>query len=109
MGHSAGGVSLGTVKVSSDWGGGACASERDYLALRLEALSSLARDLGLLASGADSRLIANGDLRDELAALAKSYDGERVIGLFGAIDRARTALDRNVSPKVVADWLAIHI
>ena len=90
-------------------GGGPAASERDYLGLRLQALSSLARDLGLLASGANTELLANVDLRDELAALAKSFDSERALGLFSAVDRAQSALDRNVSPKVVADWLALQV
>jgi DNA polymerase-3 subunit delta' len=90
-------------------GGGPAASEREYLRLRLQALSSLARDLGLLASGASPELVANVDLRDELSALAKSFDGERALGLFSAVDRAQSALDRNVSPKVVADWLALQV
>ncbi len=90
-------------------GGGPAAAEREYLRLRLQALSSLARDLGLLASGADTNLVANVDLRDELAVLSNSFDGERALGLFSAVDRAQGALDRNVSPKVVADWLALQI
>jgi DNA polymerase-3 subunit delta' len=90
-------------------GGGPAASERDHLGLRLQALSSLARDLGLLASGANAELLANVDRRDELDALASSFDSERALGLFAAVDRAKSALDRNVSPKVVADWLALHV
>jgi DNA polymerase-3 subunit delta' len=90
-------------------GGGPVASERDYLGLRLQALSSLARDLGLLASGGDVELLANVDLRDGLDVLAKSFDGERALELFAAVDCAQSALDRNVSPKVVADWLALQV
>jgi DNA polymerase-3 subunit delta' len=90
-------------------GGATAASERDYLGLRLQTLSSLARDLSLLASHANPVLLANVDLRDELDALAKSYDGERALGLFAAVGRAQDALDRNVSPKVVADWLALQV
>jgi len=90
-------------------GGATAASERDYLGLRLQTLSSLARDLSLLASHANPELLANADLRDELDALAKSYDGERALGLFAAVGRAQDALDRNVSPKVVADWLALQV
>jgi DNA polymerase-3 subunit delta' len=90
-------------------GGATAASERDYLGLRLQTLSSLARDLSLLVSHADSELLANIDLRDELEGLAKSYDAERALGLFAAVDRAQDALDHNVSPKVVADWLALQV
>jgi hypothetical protein len=28
---------------------------------------------------------------------------------FGAVDRALAALDRNVNPKVVADWLVLQL
>ena len=63
----------------------------------------------MYTSGASPELVANVDLRDELSALAKSFDGERALGLFSAVDRAQSALDRNVSPKVVADWLALQV
>src|SRR5204863_8013989 len=36
-------------------GGGPASSEREYLGARLQALSSLVRDLGLLRSGAEDR------------------------------------------------------
>jgi DNA polymerase III subunit delta' len=90
-------------------GGGPASSEREHLGLRLQALSSLARDLGVLASGASPHLLANVDLRDELNALSGSFDSQRALGLFAAVDRAQDALDRNVSPKVVADWLALQV
>jgi DNA polymerase-3 subunit delta' len=90
-------------------GSGPAASEREHLGMRLQALSSIARDLGLLTSGADARLLVNIDRRDELDALATSFDSERALGLFTAVDQAQSALDRNVSPKVVADWLALHV
>jgi DNA polymerase-3 subunit delta' len=90
-------------------GGGSASSEREHLGLRLQALSSLARDLGVLSSGASRDLLANVDLRAELDALAKSFDSERALGLFAAVDRAQSALDGNVSPKVVADWLALQV
>jgi DNA polymerase-3 subunit delta' len=90
-------------------GSGTAASEREHLGLRLQALSSLARDLGVLSSGASRDLLANVDLRGELDALAPSFDSERALGLFAAVDRAQGALDGNVSPKVVADWLALQV
>jgi DNA polymerase-3 subunit delta' len=89
--------------------GGPASTERDYLSLRLQALSALARDLGLLVSGASPTLLANADLREELGALAKSFDGERAMNVFAAADQAQNALERNVSPKVVADWLALKV
>jgi DNA polymerase III subunit delta' len=99
---------VGRAKDLIKGGGGPPALEREHLGLRLQALSSLARDLGLLASGASADLLANADLRDQLGTLAKSFDGERALDLFDAVDRAQNALDRNVSPKLVADWLSLH-
>jgi DNA polymerase-3 subunit delta' len=89
--------------------GGGSASEREHLGVHLQALASLLRDLGVLASGADPRLLANVDLRPSLDALAGTFGSERAVRAFTAVDRAHTALDRNVSPKVVADWLALQL
>ena len=84
-------------------------SDRDELARRLRALSSILRDLGLLLSRADERALANADLRSLLQRLQRSFDGERALRAFTAVDRALGALDRNASPKIVADWLAFQI
>ncbi len=84
-------------------------SDRDELARRLYALSSIIRDLGALLSRADERCLANADLRPLLERLAKSFDSERALRAFSAVDRALAALDRNASPKIVADWLAFQI
>ena len=90
-------------------GGGTASSEREHLSLRLQAISALLRDLGLLASGADRHFLAHPDQRTSLDALAATLGRERVIDAFAAVTRATDALERNVSPKVVADWLAIHV
>ncbi len=90
-------------------GSGSAAAEREHLGLRLLVLSSLTRDLGLLGAGSSPELLANIDRRAELESLARSFDRERALDLFTAIDAARDALDRNVSPKVVADWLTLQI
>jgi DNA polymerase-3 subunit delta' len=90
-------------------GGGSAAAEREYLSVRLEALGSILRDLGILATGADERLLANADLRPHLEGLAQAFGSERALRAFTAVDRAHEALDRNVSPKVVADWLALQV
>jgi DNA polymerase-3 subunit delta' len=83
--------------------------DRDELARRLRAVASLVRDIGVLVSGADERRLANADLRPLLARLVKSFDGERTVRAFAAVDRALSALDRNASPKIVADWFAFQI
>jgi DNA polymerase-3 subunit delta' len=83
--------------------------DRDELGRRLLALSSLIRDLGLLLSRADDRALANADLKPQLQALVRSFDGHRTVRAFETVDRALSALDRNASPKIVADWLALTI
>ena len=83
--------------------------DRDELARRLHALSSILRDLGVLLSRADERSLANADLKPLLERLQRSFDGDRALGAFSAVDRALSALERNASPKIVADWLAFQI
>ena len=83
--------------------------DRDELSRRLLALASLVRDLGLLFSRADDRALANADLRPDLEALGRFFDADRALRAFEAIDRALAALDRNASPKIVADWIALTI
>ena len=85
------------------------AADRDELSRRLLALSSLIRDLGLLGARADDRTLANADLKPQLQSLLGSYDGDRALRAFSAVDRALDALDRNASPKIVADWLALNL
>jgi DNA polymerase-3 subunit delta' len=88
---------------------GSPAGERDHLAVCLRALSSLLRDLGILATRADARMLANADLQGELQRLAPAWDSARSMRAFTAVDRALAALDRNASPKVVADWLVLQL
>jgi hypothetical protein len=83
--------------------------DRDELARRLRALTSLLRDMELLSAGGEVRGLANADLRDDLATLTRSYDRGRSRHAFSAVDRALDAVGRNASPKVVADWLACQM
>ena len=76
----------------------------------LVALSSILRDLGVLSSNADpSRRSPMPISKKPLESLARSYDGERVLSAFASVDRALDALERNASPKIVADWLALQV
>jgi DNA polymerase-3 subunit delta' len=86
--------------------------DRDELRRRLRALASMVRDLaviGALPAVDDDGTLANADLREMLGRLARSFDRERVSRAFAAIDRALDAIDRNASPKIVADWLAFQL
>lgn len=88
---------------------GSSAGERDQLAACLRVFASLLRDVGLLAEVGDTRLLANVDLGDELTRLASAWDGARASRAFATVDRALAALDRNASPKIVADWLVLQL
>jgi DNA polymerase-3 subunit delta' len=83
--------------------------DRDDLSRRLLAMSSLLRDLGILAVRAGEGAIANADLVSELRSLQRTFDADRAIDAFAVVDRALEALDRNASPKIVADWVALHL
>jgi DNA polymerase-3 subunit delta' len=98
-----------TGKGSTGGSKAAAQGERDQLALCLRSAAALLRDLGILATRADSRLVANPDLARELAPLAASYDSERSMRAFLAVDQALSALARNASPKVIADWLVLRL
>jgi DNA polymerase-3 subunit delta' len=102
----------GARALAGEMGGGrtSSATERDTLGLRLRALSSLLRDVGALSARADERVLANADLQPELLNLVQAYGGTRAVRAFSAVDRAITALvERNASPKIVADWLAFQL
>ena len=85
------------------------AASRLELRRRLDALMSLLRDVALVATGSDRGTLANADMGDGLESLARVYGGVRGVEAFGAVDRALEAVETNVSPKVVADWLAFQL
>jgi DNA polymerase-3 subunit delta' len=88
---------------------GTPAEERNQLSVRLRALASLLRDVGLLAHDADGSTLANADLAPQLQALARTLDGDRSLRAYAAVDKALVALESNASPKVVADWLVLNL
>jgi len=90
-------------------GKGTPAEERNRLAVRLRSLGSLLRDVGIIASRADRGMLANADLEAQLERLSSSFDAERSLRAYAAVDRALAALDRNASAKVVADWLLLEL
>jgi len=84
-------------------------NERDDLAVHLQALGSLLRDVALLSARGQEPALANADRKSQLDELARSYGGRRALRAFGAVDRALDALERNASPKIVLDWLAFQV
>ena len=89
-------------------GKGSGASERESLSTHLHALASLLRDLGALGTGSAAGAI-NVDLESSLTRLLPSFDADRTLRAFAAIDRGLDALDRNASPKIVADWVVLNL
>lgn len=85
------------------------AGEREQLAACLRVLGSLLRDVSILGAGGDRSLIGNSDLEPQLASLARSFDSRRSASAYAAVDEALAALERNASPKIVADWLVLQL
>jgi DNA polymerase-3 subunit delta' len=98
----------GTKDLLAKTGGGG-ASDRAQLAVHLRAMGSLLRDVELLATRADAGRLANPDVRPALDRLTPTYRGGRGLHAFAAVDRALAALERNASPKTVADWLVLEL
>ena len=83
--------------------------DRDELGRRLRLVSSVLRDLGVLQAHVEDRALANGDLKPALQRLLPAFEGDRAVRAFTAVEKALDALDRNASPKIVADWLAFQV
>ncbi len=84
-------------------------ADRESVAARLRALGSLLRDLAVVTTRAPDTALVNLDLRADLESLARDYDRDRVACAFSAVGRSLAALERNASPKIVADWLALQL
>jgi DNA polymerase-3 subunit delta' len=83
---------------------------RESLGIRLAHVSSLLRDLGVLTSAAaGAALLSNTEREADLRAVTRAFPPDRLITAFGIVARAQAALDRNASPKIVADWVAVGI
>jgi DNA polymerase-3 subunit delta' len=83
--------------------------DRDELGRRLRLVSSVLRDLGVLQAHVEDRALAHGDLKPALQRLLPAFEGDRAVRAFAAVAKALDALDRNASPKIVADWLVFQV
>ena len=81
---------------------------RQDLTRRLSALTSLLRDVELVAAGSTKGL-ANTDVVDGLKTLSRTYGGVRGVKAFASVGTALDAVERNLSPKVIADWLVCQL
>jgi DNA polymerase-3 subunit delta' len=84
------------------------ASERELLADRMDVLAATLRDLGVAAASANEAWMSRAPSA-ALAAASRALDATRLAHAFDATERARHALERNVSPKLVADWLLMQV
>lgn len=84
------------------------AGDRDMLRERLDALGVIVRDLGIEATGGDRRWQSRAP-DPRLADLARRLGPVRLAHAYAAVEEARQALDRNVSFKTVADWVALEL
>lgn len=84
-------------------------TDRESVAERLRAMGSLLRDLAVLTTRAPEAALVNLDLRADLEPLARHYDRDRLARAFSAVGRSLSALGRNASPKIVADWLVLQL
>ena len=99
----------GAKELLANTGGGTGASDRSQLTVHLRAMASLLRDIEVLATRADAGRLANSDVRPALDRLTGTYQGDRGIRAFAAVDQAIVALERNASVKTVADWLVLEL
>jgi len=84
--------------------------EREALGMRLSHVSALLRDLSALTLVQEGRAtLSNVDREQDLRGMARAFPADRIIAAFALIARAQAALDRNASPKIVADWVAVGI
>jgi DNA polymerase-3 subunit delta' len=93
----------------SEKDGKGAGADRESVAGRLQAMGSLLRDLAVLTTRAPETALVNLDIRADLESLARHYDRDRLARAFSAVGRSLLALERNASPKIVADWLALQL
>jgi hypothetical protein len=53
--------------------------------------------------------LANADREPQLRALARSFDSDRTVRAYAAVNEALNAIEGNAGPKVVADWLVLQL
>lgn len=78
---------------------------REAVGSRLALVSSLLRDLAAAQSDGVAEL-THADMAEALTRLQRAWPLPRIVAAFGVVARAQHALDRNASPKIVADWVA---
>lgn len=81
---------------------------REALSDRLELVGSLLRDVSAVAAE-ELGAVRHRDAAGELRGLARAFDQPRIVRAWGVLQRAQQALDRNGSPKIIADWTVLSL
>jgi len=81
---------------------------REALSTRLEIAGSLLRDVSAIVAD-EITAVENRDSGADLRVLARSFDQHRIVSAWGIIQRAQQALERNASPKIIADWTVMSL
>ena len=81
---------------------------REALGARLEIVGGLLRDVSALLAD-EITAVQHRDAGADLRALSKAFDQQRVVNAWSVLQRAQQALDRNASPKIVADWVVMSL
>jgi DNA polymerase-3 subunit delta' len=68
-----------------------------------------ARDIGLVNAQGETAVLANADRAPQLQALARSFDSDRTVRAYAAVNEALDAIEGNAGPKCVADWLVLQL
>ena len=82
---------------------------RQKLSEHLRVLGSVLRDMTAVGSGADKKTLANVGLRERLVPLVAKFEPPRCVNAGRIVNEALKATERNVNPKVIADWLACQL
>lgn len=84
--------------------------EREALGMRLTHVAALLRDLSAIALEPEgTATLVHADRESEMRSMVRAFPADRLISAFALVARAQAALDRNASPKIVADWVAVGI
>ena len=81
---------------------------REALSTRLEIAGGMLRDVSAIVAD-EITAVQNRDSGADLRTLAKSFDQQRIVSAWGIIQRSQQALERNASPKIVADWTVMSL
>lgn len=100
---------VGRAEVSKGAGAKRGAVTRQQVLTRLDLMAALLRDISAISATADARCVQHVDLAPRLQRVAAVFGAERSIRAFESVERARAALERNASQKVVADWLVLNL